>query len=298
MTSIVSSRVEIRRATSEDIERICRFLEPAFAGTSVAFWRGVLAYSWLPPSEKTDYGEVLIADGKVAGFFGAMYSDRQVRGRRERFCNVFAWYVHPEHRRHSIALVASLVRRPGVTFVNVTPADHVVPIFRRLGFTLTDTERVICRPFSRRLLTRGGGRVSVLPHDRVTRDALEPAEFAIFQDHYGRTVRRTVFEAGGERCLIVSKRMYWSGVRYPRTDLYYVSNREFFERHFEQAVLRLLWSDKTVALHADPSLLGFVPRGSTRIAATALYPSATLFKSATVGAGDVDRLYSELVILP
>ena len=290
--------VVVRSATADDVEPVCRLLAKGFSGTSVAFYRGMLNYPWLSAGEKPDYGEVLVAGGDPVGFFGAMYSNREVNGRTERFCNVFSWYVLPEYRRHSMALVTSLMRRPGLTLTNVTAAQHVVPIFRKLGFTLTDEFRLICRPRAASLLSRRGAQVRVVPHDEVSAQLLGPAAFRIFEDHLGRTVRRTVFEAAGDGCLLVSKRMFWSGFRFARTDLYYASDRDFLRRHFAQILSRMLWMDKSVALHADPHVLGFTPEGVERIAATALYPSSTLFRSDRVEAADVDRLYSELVILP
>jgi hypothetical protein len=75
-----------------------------------------------------------------------MYSNRIIGGKPERFCNVFGWYVKPDYRHYSVSLLSFLVRRPGLTFFNVTPADHVLPIFKRMGFSLADESRYVCRP--------------------------------------------------------------------------------------------------------------------------------------------------------
>ena len=121
---------------------------------------------------------------------------------------------------------------------------------------------------------------------------LETNAYRTYRDHQGRTVTQMVFEANGRTCLVVSKRRYVYGFRGPRTELYHVSDRAFLQRHFEQIKLRLLSRDKSVALHADERLLGFVPVGARQTEAK------TLFKSSTVPAAAIDPMYTELVMLP
>ena len=279
----MAPNVEMRPAAATDVEAICAFLAPVFSLVPLPFWRRMLTYSWLPAEAKPDLGAVVMAGTRIVGFLGAMYSNRVVEGRAERFCNVFAWYVQPEYRHYAVALLSFLVRRPGLTFVNVTPADHVVPIFKRAGFTLADEHRLICMPRLTSMMPRSP-KVQILRNDEVDEALLGAVDYAIHRDHFGHAVRRVVLAAGGETCLLITKRMYWSQVRFPRTDLYYVGNRDFFARHFDTILPRLLFLDKTVALHADPRMLGFTPRGARKIPAAALYPSAVLTRSDTVPA--------------
>ena len=92
-----------------------------------------------------------------------------IAGKPERFCNVFGWYVKPEYRHYSVSLLSFLVRRPGLTFFNVTPADHVIPIFKRIGFQLADESRYVCKPGAGILL--GGSReVRVIREEDVNED--------------------------------------------------------------------------------------------------------------------------------
>jgi acetoacetyl-CoA synthetase len=116
-------RAEIRFAKPDDVEQICRLMASPLVPAQ--FWRRMIAYSWLAAEEKPDLGAVIAAGTEIVGYLGAMYSNRVVAGRQERFCNVFGWYVKPEYRHYSVSLLSFLVRRPGLTFFNVTPADHV-----------------------------------------------------------------------------------------------------------------------------------------------------------------------------
>jgi acetoacetyl-CoA synthetase len=288
---------EIRFADAADVEPICELLASGFAAVPLPFWRNLLAYPWLPAADKPDLGAVVVADSRIVGYLGTMYSNRVVEGRPERFCNLFAWYVRPEYRHYALPLLLLLVQRPNITFVNVTPADHVVTIFKRLGFTLADEQRFICTPRAISLLSHRP-RVQIVKEEEVNEALLGAVNYRIFQDHFGHSVRRFVLAAGGDVCLLITKRMSWYQVRFPRTDLYYVSNREFLARHFDQILIRLLRRDKAVALHADPRQLGFKPRGARTIPAAALYPCTTLIRSERVPSSAIDRLYTELVMLP
>ena len=291
----MTQRAEIRPAYPADVEQIC----PLMASPLVPapFWRRMLAYSWLPAEEKPDLGAVIVAGSEIVGFLGAMYSNRVIAGKPERFCNVFGWYVKPDYRHYSVPLLSFLVKRPGFTFVNVTPADHVIPIFKRIGFSLADESRYVCRPGVGSLLG-GRSKVRIVRDEEVNEELLGSLQFQIYQDHFGHSVRRFVFTASDEVCLIFTKRMYWSQVRFPRTEFYYASNPEFFARHFQSILPAILRRDKTVALHIDQRQLGFHPKGAQTVSAVSMYPSAMLVRSDTVPTAAIDRLYSELVILP
>jgi hypothetical protein len=291
----MTQRAEIRFAQPADIEPICRLMGSSLVPAQ--FWRRMLAYSWLAVEDKPDLGAVIVAGSEIVGFLGAMYSNRSIAGKPERFCNVFGWYVKPDYRHYSVPLLSFLVRRPGLTFFNVTPADHVLPIFKRIGFTLADESRYVCRPGFDALLGRRS-KVRIMREEDVNEDLLGSMQFQIFQDHFGHSVRRFVFTAARDVCMIFTKRMYWSQVRFPRTEFYYASNPEFFARHFQSILPLLLRRDKTVALHIDQRHLGFRPKRAQSISAVAMYPSAMLARSESVPMSAIDRLYSELVILP
>lgn len=291
MSTDAASGAQIRAATPADVEPVAQLLAEGFPRTSVAFWRGMLAYPWLPAADKPDLGVLLAVDGEVQGFFGAIYSDRLVNGRRERFCNVFGIYVREAHRRHAMPLIAALVRRPGLTFLNLTPAAAVVPIFTRFGFVPAAARRIEVALTPRAIL-RGRGGVRVLTDDEVTPATLDAEAYRIHADHFGRSFTRTVVEVGGRTCLLMSKRTYVAGRRWPVVELYHASDRALLREHFDQVALRLLSVHKATALRAEEQVLGFVPPGAT------FHEATTLYKSDGVPASAIDGLYSELAILP
>jgi acetoacetyl-CoA synthetase len=291
----VSTGAEIRFATAEDIEPCCRLLESSFPRTSLAFWRGMMGYPWLAADEKPHYGAVLSVDGEICGFNGALYANRMVDGRVERFGSGYGWCVRPEYRRYSISLLKQLLGpagAPDMTWTNLTCRGDLVPLFRKLGYELADERKLVSKIGPGTVVRGRAGSARVVPEDEVTEALLGPDVYRLYQDHIGRTVQRVVFEAGGKACLVVTKRGYLPTGGYPGTELHYVSDRSFFAEHFERIKLRLLMRDKTLMLHGDERLFGFAPKGAGTLPATAL------FRSQRVTARDIDALYTELVILP
>jgi hypothetical protein len=293
----MSQTAQTRLAQADDVEAIGKLLAKGFPPVPLSFWRMKLSYPWLSAAEKPDLGSVVVAAGEIVGFLGAMYSSRLINGQTENFCNLFSWYIEPGYRRFAVPHLLSLVRRTGYTFTNVTPADHVIPIFKQVGFKLAEEQRFIFTP-SFGTFFPAKPKVRVLQHNEVTESVLDPENWRIYQDHFGLSVQRIIVSSGSDVCLIITKRMHWGQLRFPRTELYYVSNREFFARHFNQVLLLLLRRDKTVALHVDPRQMEAPARKAKTIAATAVYPSAMLVHSKSVPIAAVDRLYTELVIDP
>jgi len=51
----------------------------------------------------------------------ALYSERLVEGRLERFCNLTSWCVLPDYRSRSISLLTALLRQHGYHFAVLEP---------------------------------------------------------------------------------------------------------------------------------------------------------------------------------
>lgn len=286
------SRPVIRAATAADREPFCRVLVGQFPGTSMAFWRAMFAYGWLPEDEKPDYGVVLELDGVVRGFFGAMYSTRVVDGRAERFCNVCTWGVEPEVRQYSLGMARALTRRPGYTYTNLTCRADLVPLFKSLGFVLADEHKLVSLARPATPLAARRSPVRVLGDAERQAAPLSDAARAVLDDHLGRTFDVAVLEARGACCLVLSKRAYHPGVRFPCTELFYVSDPAFLAQHFEASKFRLMLRYRTAGVSADRRIFGFNVPGARRVPATALVKSAAVTPERT------DALYSELAYLP
>jgi acetoacetyl-CoA synthetase len=77
----------------------------------------------------------------------------------------------------------------------------------------------------------------------------------------------------------------------PYSDILYCSAPELLTRHLERVKLAILRRQRTAALVAEARLFPVRPRGL-------LLPMPTCYRSPRLSAGDLDRLYSEFVLLP
>ena len=67
----------------------------------------------------------------VVGAHLAFYSERTIDGRSERFCNLGAWCVLPDHRFHALRLLKALLAQDGYHFTDLSPSGNVVGVNQR-----------------------------------------------------------------------------------------------------------------------------------------------------------------------
>ena len=84
-------------------------------------------------------GFMLLDGHAIVGVHLAYYSERVIAGRRERFCNLGAFCVLPDHRFHSLRLLKALLAQEGYHFTDLSPSGNVVALNRRLKFRTLET---------------------------------------------------------------------------------------------------------------------------------------------------------------
>jgi len=80
-------------------------------------------------------------------------------------------------------------------------------------------------------------------------------------------------------------------VRIPYSDILYCSAPALLSRHLERVKLAILRRQRTAALVAEARLFPVRPRSM-------LVPMRPCYRSPLAAAGDLDSLYSEIVLLP
>ncbi len=144
----ISTRV--RPAGRADIRALLSFLDYGFRHPwPPNRWQRLFNY---PGVERApNLGFVLESGHRLVGFLGAIYHERFIEGRVERFCNLTSWYVHPDFRSHSLALLTALLRQQNYTFVNFSPSDRVRAVMPVFGFLVLDTHKLLfTRPSDRK----------------------------------------------------------------------------------------------------------------------------------------------------
>ncbi len=172
-------------------------LNPAFPPDR---WNRIFAWGWQNPEDHVGYGLVTDA-GDYVGFAGTIYSDQEVGGRVERFCNITSWYVEEGHRARALSLIMPVLSRRDLTITNLTSSDVVNELFRKLGFVELESQRL------RASALRGWG--ASRGWTEVDAGELSPAEAAVLRDH--RNTARSVVLRGPDG--VVFSTLYTMGRR-------------------------------------------------------------------------------------
>ncbi|HJS86545.1 MAG TPA: acetoacetate--CoA ligase [Acetobacteraceae bacterium] len=290
----------IRPAGAQDVDALCAFLVDAFraAGIPAAAWRRLFDYPWF--GEKPDFGFVLVDGAEIVGFLGTVYARRQTRKGTGIVCNLTSWYIRPAYRGWGTALLAAALRDDSITYTALTPGPLSRKVFKALGFAPLVERRIVMPPLFHPGTLRGPR--PVLSFDPPTvRRFLDERQQRIFDDHAPYDCLQMVLAAGPERAHIVVKRRAMSlrrlhrrlpqSVTFPYSEILHCSAPPLLARYLEQVKLPILRRQRTLALVADAHLFPKPPRGISKV-------DYALYRSPLLEAPDLDKLYSELVLLP
>lgn len=151
-------KAHIRPVHERDINSIILLLHGYHdSRLSLEEWRRLFEHP-RPVKNQPNLGFVLESSDQLVGFVGAIYSERLVEGRVERFCNLSSWYVRPEFRSYSIALLMAVLKQPGYTFTDLSSNQAYIPMKNRCGFRQLESYKLLCGPWLyRSLLERNIG---------------------------------------------------------------------------------------------------------------------------------------------
>jgi acetoacetyl-CoA synthetase len=278
---------DIRPARATDIERLCVFLHRGFGKRIAAAWRPLFEYKWL--DEKPNLGFMLTTGAEIRGFIGTVYARRLIQGKTALVCNLSSFYVHPDYRGWSFALFEHTLRDETVCYTSFTPSPTVTRMCEALGFSYIDRNKIILPPVLNAITLRGPGPQIISDPEQV-RALLDGEQRQIFDDHAPYDCLQLVLQSGSERAHLVAKRRKIG--RFPVSDLLYCSAPSLVARHLERVKLAIIWRQRSVALTAEAGLFGALrPLGG-------VISQPMLFRSSVLQAHELDKLYSELVLLP
>jgi acetoacetyl-CoA synthetase len=298
-------RPRIRAVQEADIDRICRLLYDGFvseAGGSARLvpdvWKRLFSYGWL--ADKPDLGLVLEVDDQIVGFLGKVYSLRHIAGKSGLICGLSSFYVLPKYRGRGLGLLTAAVQDQNVTYTSHTPNRLSRRMLQVLNFVQLDECKVILPPFvNADTLLKSRPQISLNPG--VVRQSLDAWQCRIFDDHSQYDcLQMSVRDGPNLAHIVVKRRAYWFGplrrfipenAWLPYSEVMHCSAPKLLARHLERVKLKILWQQKTVAIVVDPRLLPAKVHGiSLRV--------PQLYRSSTFEARDIDKLYSELILLP
>jgi len=270
----------IEPITASDMAAVAHYLAPTFDyARSEEQWRRVL--QWMIDLDPPNLGFQLIADGRIVGAFLAIYQDVG----DATVCHLSAWLVDEAYRMQSLPLFRALLQQDVDAFTDYTPAPHVRPINRRLGFR--DLETTAYRVWNFRWPGAPRG-VQVVTEAEEIEKLLTGPDLRAFLDHRGiPDVGQLVIVDGDRVCLVVYRTMEG---RLTRSRLLDASDRELFLKALGPVLWRIGWRLRSPFTTAEARILGGHP--SLSITADAV---PRQYKSERVPESSVTELYSSLV---
>ena len=282
--------VALAPITDADLSAVADFLHANLnARVPAATWRQAMTVPW--KVDAPNHGFMITEEGSITGVYLAFYSEREIAGQRERFCNLGAWCVLPEYRLHSLRLLKALLAQPGYHFTDLSPSGSVVPLNTRLKFRSLDTATAVI-PNLPWPSVSGGLRIS--PKPAVIERTLKDKDLAVYHDHERTAAaRHLVLTKDSEYCYVMFRKVTRKQLPVFAAILY-VSNPDLLARAIRPLSRHLLVRQGAVATLAELRIVRRRPPLSFPL------PSARpkMYLSHSLEPEQIDDLYSELTCLP
>ena len=285
-----SSGIGVRLTTPGDTAEICDLLEQGF-GIAADGWRPLCTTNWL--ADNPTRGFVLTDGGRIVGYCGTIYSQREINGKTGIVCNFSGFYIAPAYRGRGLGatLVAAAVRDERITYTSLTPAPVTQLVLEDLGFAILE-RHVLLFPPGLNAETLWQSRVAIDVNDRTVRASLGQAERRIYDDHASYDcLHMTARDGGGTAYLVVKRRVRRGrSVRVPISQILYCSAPDVLARNLERIKLAIMWQQKTFGIAMNERLFPKAPRAIKK-------KDIAQYRSPEFTPNELDLLYSEFVLL-
>src|SRR5262245_12306715 len=174
-------RLRARQIGDTDVAAVADLLARGFADRPRTFWQGVLAQlrDRPVPAGAPKYGYLLESNDTVVGALLLIFS-RVGNGERSiTRCNVSSWFVEPAFRGYASLLVSKAFSHKDVTYLNLTPAPHTVPILLAQGYQQYSRGIFVALP----ALQRRGKDATVVRTGSALSSWGEPFEHELLTEH-------------------------------------------------------------------------------------------------------------------
>ena len=283
------SQPTIEPITDSDLPDFCRFLTLNLSSErTVDEWASAFRQNW--GIEKPNNGFMLRAGDQIVGGIGAIYAERLVHGKPERFCNITSWCVLDEYRAQSMRLAMAVVSQPGFHFTDLTPTEVVSRTLQFLKFRPMNERHAVWPnlpwPFSR----LAGVRVITDPD--AIEQALSAEDARGYLDHrHLPWLNHLAVGRPGNFCYVVYKKNRLKGL--PGAFVLGFSNPEKFMKYRHALGNHFLFRNGLVYTRVESRLLTRIPRPGIELAGF----RNKVFRSDTLAEADISNLYTEIVAL-
>jgi hypothetical protein len=181
----VSQRIRCREITDRDIDGVVGLLSDGFAARSRGEWSRVLSLLKEHPTPPgfPKYGYLLEHAGMPVGVLLLIFTAVSGTQGASVRCNVSSWYVRPAYRSHAALLSARALRHKDVTYFNISPAPHTLPILEAQHYRRYAKGIVISAPVF--AANRRGVMVTGIEADFRAGNGLAEDELQLLRAHAG-----------------------------------------------------------------------------------------------------------------
>jgi hypothetical protein len=289
VSTAATTRVVVRPITDADVPAIAEFLHAHLnRRVPASAWARAVDVPWAV--DRPNAGFMLLDGDAVVGTYLAFYSERTIEGRLERFCNLGAWCVLPEHRFYGLRLLKALLSQDGYHFTDLSPSGNVVDINARLGFRFLDTTTTVIPnlPWPTR-----PGRDTISSDPQLLERTLAGAELQRYRDHAdAAAAHHLLLTRGDEWCYVVFRKDRRKGLPLFASILH-VSNPALFRAMSRPLARHLLLRHGVAATLVEHAVVEHRPLLSRTVDS----PRRKMFRSPSLDPAQIDYLYSELVCL-
>ena len=271
-----TSTVALSPIGDRQVDQVAEFLHCELnPRVGVKAWaEGIGRVHWV--ADAPNHGFMLIEDGDVVGANLAFYSEREINGRPERFCNLGALCVVESRRAHAIRLVRAVLRQPGYHFTDLSPSGNVIELNRRLGFHSLDTATALQINWP----VPPTSSLRIITDPAEIEAALSGRDLRIFRDHRDSPAARHLLVASGpDVCYVIGRRDRRKKVP-AFVSILYVSNPSLFRRSARHIARHFLVHTGALATLLETRVTGQAPAGSIALR----HPRPKMFKSSQLGA--------------
>jgi hypothetical protein len=272
--------------TDADVAAVAEFLHANF-NDRIPWALSCSAVPW--KVEAPNCGFMLRDGQRVVGALLALYSERLVAGRAERFCNIGTWYVLPGYRSRSISLLTALLAQEGYHFTVLTPGEGPQEILAWLRFRFLDTSAAVVPNLPWPTLP---GRTRISADPDVIERTLAGTELELYHDHaQALAAHHLVLIRGQDSCYVMYREVRYHSV--PAALVLHVSNPDLFHRAVIPLTRHLLVRHRVVATLAELRIIKRKPHLSFK-----WNHGPKMYRSASLEPGQIDYTYSELACVP
>ncbi len=253
-------------------------------------WLNILDCRWNKVDEK--YGVVVEEGGKLSGFLGIIFADRQFAGQPYRTGNITSWFLEKHLRRGGLGqeMLSLITELQGVTYTAISANFRSGTLLKKIGWQQLEDTRLFwswsdsMQPQGSKLVS---GTVSL-------GGKLEKEHACILNDHDGLNLTPHLLSSeNGDSLFFVTYKKHKGGNSTAHHEILYSSNPEMLTKHVRDIANRLLEGRNSV-LSSDKRFLsaGVIADDYQSLQVPRYYKPQE-----NVGGRQVDFLYGEVVLL-